>query len=188
MEHVSQAIEPLGQMFATAGALGSVLSFVLAVYLEWGTIKSRVKGRAPLRDQLASQSNYETKPAPRLSVRGYPPAKTLEQSIAGLVGKLFLDLVKTMFAIFMAIVVSAEYLLFADYGLGADLPYQGLLIASLAVGAILGAYLRLRSWFFLLLIGIFSQAGILALNGWGLQDVLATVESLVGSSLLAGLY
>jgi len=188
LQEMSQAIEPLGKMFGVVGALGSFLSFMLAIYLEWGTIRARVKGRAPLRDQLASQSIYETKPVPRIPVGGYPPAKTLEQSIAGLVGKLFLDLVKTMFAIFMAIVVSAEYLLFADYGLGTDLPYQGLLIASLALGAILGAYLRVRSWFFLLLTGIFSQVGILALNGWGLQDVLTTVESLVASRLLAALY
>lgn len=184
---ISQAFEPLGQMFGVVGALGSFLSFMLAIFLEWGNIKARAKGWAPSWDQLAQQSTYQTKPALRVPVGGYPTSKTPELSIASLVGKLFLDLARTMFAIFMAIAVSAEYMLFADYELGTGFPIEWLLIASLALGAILGAYLRTRSWFFLLLTGIVSQIGILAANGWGLQDVLAILEDFVTSSLVAGL-
>jgi hypothetical protein len=185
---VIEAIRSLDQMFATVGALGSFLSFLLAVYLEWGNIKARARGGARQVNGLASQSIYKTEPALRPPVGRYPTPKTPRVSIMSLVAKLFLDLVKTMFAIFMAIVVSAEYLLLADYDLGIGLPHEWLLIASLALGAILGAYLRARSWILLLLIGVLSQVGILALTGSGLQDVPAILESLVTSGLVAGLF
>ena len=187
LEQMSQTIEPLGQVVGTVGALGSFLSFLLAIFLEWGNIKARGKGQAPLQGQHYAQSIAETEPAMRVQVGAYPAAKSPGPDIAHLIGKLLLDLVKTMFAIFMAIVVSAEYLLFADNHLGIGMPFQWLLIASLAIGSILGAYLRTRSWLLLLLIGILSQIGMLALIGPNLQDVPAILESFVTSSVVAGL-
>jgi hypothetical protein len=195
LEHMSQAVEPLGQMVGTVGALGSFLSFVLAIYLEWGNIRARakgrtrrVKGRAPMRGQPASQAIIETEPALRVPVGRHAVPTAPKTSIAGLIARLFFDLVKTTFAIFMAIVISAEYLLLANHELGIGLPRVWLLVASLALGAILGAYLRARSWFLLVLIGVISQVGILALMGWSLRDVSAILEVFVSSGVVAGLY
>ena len=181
---VSQAIKSLDQMFGAVGALGSFLSFLLAIYLEWGNIKGRLKRRG----QPASQAFIETVPAMRVPPVGYPASKSPKLDVANLIGNLILDLTKTMFAIFIAIVVGAEYLLFADYYLGTGLPFEWLLIASLILGAIVGAYLRARSWIFLLLIGVLSQVGILVLTGWGLEGVPAILESFLASGLVAGLF
>ena len=188
LRDLSQAIEPLGQMVGTVGALGSFLSFVLAIYLEWGNIKARARGRSSPRGRPYPQSSAGTEPALRVPVGRYPASRAPKASIPRLMVRLFLDLVKTMLAIFMAIVISAEYLLLATHRLGIELSQVSLLIVSLALGAILGAYLRTRSWFLLLLMGVLSQVGILALMGWNLQDVPAMLEAFVTSGVVAGLY
>ena len=185
---VIDAIRSLDQMLPTVGALGSFLSFLLAVYLEWGNIKARARGGARQANGLTPQSIYKTAPSLRPPVGQYATPKTPRVSIMSLVAKLFLDLAKTMFAIFMAIAISAEYLLLANRDLGTGLPYEWLVIASLVLGAILGAYLRARSWILLLLIGVLSQVGILALTGWSLEGMPPILESLVTSGLIAGLY
>jgi hypothetical protein len=194
LEQMSQATGILSRMFATLGALGSALSFLLAIYLEWDNIKARVKGethrvkgQAAMRGYHFPQTRAKSKPTLRVPMGGHPASKSPRLDIAQLIGNLFLSLVKTMFAIFMAVVVSAEYLLFADNYLRTGLPYEWLLIASLALGPILGAYSRVRSWFFLLLMSILSQIGILYLNGWNLQDVLVSLEGFAMSGLVAGL-
>jgi hypothetical protein len=179
-----------GAALSTAGVVVTFLSFFLTIFTKWETIKHLVKGeiRQAKRQVLSAAYCPLLRQIPALHVPedAYPASNSPKSNIFSLIGDLFFNLVKTMLAIGIAVAISAEYLLITVYAVYDDtswllyepfwVPIVMFLMASLLLGSIVGAYLRVYSGYSIVLISILSQIGflvllILALSDWNLVRV-----------------